>query len=251
MKIDVKGAFKDNQKLFLSMAAVVVLSMLIASASSQNVFNFWDLNGPANGPLDSVGGNNGFGVKKDGKPDPVNNRKNNSYSRPPANVMVAGNDYFAIISTNYGDIEVDLYESDAPATVNNFIFLANDKFYAGTSFHRVIDGFIIQGGDPKGDGTGSPGYEIDLEVKSTLKFEPFVIAMSEGSSPSSAHGSQFFITSRDFNSNTLDGSYTIFGSVTSGFTIVDKIESQDVYDGDENYRPMSPITVSDIKIVSR
>ncbi|WKZ31441.1 MAG: peptidylprolyl isomerase [Candidatus Dojkabacteria bacterium] len=249
MKVDAKGVFKDNQKLFLSMGAVVILSMLIASATSQNVFNFWDLNGSATGPLNPVGNNNNGGNNSGDLPEPVSNGKNNAYNNPPPTVINRGSDYSARISTNMGSIELDLYQDEAPEAVNNFVFLAQENFYDGTSFHRVIEGFIIQGGDPKGDGTGGPGYELSLESDPTLKFEPFVIAMSEGSGANDAHGSQFFITSREFDSNTLDGKYTIFGFVTGGFTIVDKIESQTVYQGNSEYRPLNPIIINDIEIV--
>lgn len=125
-----------------------------------------------------------------------------------------------------GDImKAELYPEIAPNTVNNFISLINKGFYDGLIFHRIIRGFMIQGGDPLGNGTGGPGYEIDGEFssngfKNDLKHEAGVLSMARAMDPNSA-GSQFFIMHKD--SRHLDGEYAAFGKVIEGLDIVDKI----------------------------
>lgn len=128
---------------------------------------------------------------------------------------------------DYGDIKAVLYPETAPNTVNNFIYLANKGFYNNLKFHRIIKGFMIQGGDPNGDGTGGPGYSIEGEFTSNgfpngLKHTKGVLSMARTQDPNSA-GSQFFIMSGD--APHLDGEYAAFGKVISGLDIVEKIEN--------------------------
>ncbi len=131
-------------------------------------------------------------------------------------------------------IKIELYPEIAPETVKNFISLVNKRFYDGLTFHRVINGFMIQGGDPKGDGTGGPGYTIKGEFaangfQNDLKHTRGVISMARSMLPNSA-GSQFFIMHKD--SPHLDGQYASFGKVIEGIKIVDKIANlpTDYYD---------------------
>lgn len=133
-----------------------------------------------------------------------------------------------IVTIDMGDlgiIEIELYPDIAPNTVNNFIYLVKQRFYDGLLFHRVVPGFIIQGGDPNGDGTGGPGYSIKGEFArngflNELKHERGVISMARTVDPNSA-GSQFFIVVG--KASHLDGSYAAFGRVISGMDVVDKI----------------------------
>jgi cyclophilin family peptidyl-prolyl cis-trans isomerase len=128
-------------------------------------------------------------------------------------------EYQATIKTNFGDIVVQLFPEDAPLAVNNFVFLARQGFYDGVKFHRVVKGFVIQGGDPTGTGTGGPGYKFaDEEV--TRDYIAGTLAMAN--SGSNTNGSQFFITLADL-SGQLPKKYTIFGLVTSGFDVVQEI----------------------------
>lgn len=128
----------------------------------------------------------------------------------------------ATIITHEGEIVLDLNFKEAPNTVANFVDLANKGFYNGLVFHRVIRGFMIQGGDPKGDGTGGPGYTIDDEINS-LKHEIGVISMANRGP--NTNGSQFFIT---HNAQPhLDGKHTVFGKVISGHDVVCRIEAND------------------------
>lgn len=137
------------------------------------------------------------------------------------------NPIVTIIMEDDNLIKLELYPEICPNTVNNFISLINKKFYSNLIFHRVIPGFMIQGGDPKGDGTGDPGYSIRGEFTANkfsnpLKHERGVISMARSNNPNSA-GSQFFIMTED--APHLDGSYAAFGKVIEGMETVDRIIS--------------------------
>jgi len=131
----------------------------------------------------------------------------------------------AVIETAKGVIKIKLYPEDAPKTVENFVKLANKGFYNGLTFHRVEPGFVIQGGDPKGDGTGGPGYSIPDEKNAKLKHNRGAVAMAKSSAPNSA-GSQFYIVI-DKPAPQLDGGYTVFGQVISGQSVAEKIAKGD------------------------
>ncbi len=141
--------------------------------------------------------------------------------------------YCAGINTNRGLIVVELAPDLAPHTVNNFVFLAQHHFYDGLKFHRVVPGFVIQGGDPKGDGSGGPGYTIkDEPVKGN--YTAGTIAMAKTPAPNSA-GSQFFITLND--NTTLPKDYTIFGHVVQGMDVVQKIQGPGDDSSSKNITP--------------
>lgn len=144
-------------------------------------------------------------------------------------------------------IKAELYPEIAPNTVRNFISLINNKFYDGIIFHRVIAGFMIQGGCPKGTGTGGPGYSIKGEFtsngfKNDLKHDKGVLSMARAMSPNSA-GSQFFIMHQ--KSPHLDGQYAAFGKVTEGLEIVDKIASTQTGYGD---RPVKDVRLKSVTV---
>ncbi|MEK3805380.1 peptidylprolyl isomerase [Metabacillus sp. SLBN-84] len=146
------------------------------------------------------------------------------------------NPIVTITMENDKQIKVELYPEVAPNTVANFISLINDKFYDGLIFHRVIPEFMIQGGDPDGNGTGGPGYSVKGEFSSngfenSLKHERGVISMARSQEPDSG-GSQFFIMVADYPS--LDGEYASFGKVTEGMEVVDEIVSVQT----ENDKPL-------------
>jgi len=132
--------------------------------------------------------------------------------------------YQAMIETERGAIELELYPEYAPKTVNNFVFLARESFYDGVSFHRVIDDFMIQGGDPTGTGRGGPGYRFEDEVDGNpLKHETGSISMANAGP--NTNGSQFFITHSP--QAHLDGKHTVFGKVTRGQEVVDGVKQSD------------------------
>jgi peptidyl-prolyl cis-trans isomerase B (cyclophilin B) len=149
--------------------------------------------------------------------------------------------YTATIDTSEGKIVAKLFPDKAPETVNSFVFLAKEHFYDGTPFHRVIKGFMIQGGDPTGTGTGGPGYHLKAEFNDT-KHERGVLSMARASDPNSA-GSQFFIMHG--NAPHLDGKYTAFGKVTEGMDVVDKIANTPTGAAD---RPEKPIVIKSVTI---
>lgn len=146
------------------------------------------------------------------------------WSSPPEMQIDQDTRYHATIETEKGAIELMLYPEHAPKTVNNFIFLAREGFYDGVTFHRVIDNFMIQGGDPTGTGRGGPGYQFDDEIDSNpLTHEAGVISMANAGP--NTNGSQFFITHAP--QPHLDGKHTVFGEVTEGQDVVDAIEQGD------------------------
>ena len=147
----------------------------------------------------------------------------------------------------FGTIELELYKDVAPITVDNFVKLANKGFYNGLTFHRIIRGFMIQGGCPKGNGTGGPGYNIKGEFlangfNNPLKHERGVISMARAMDPNSA-GSQFFIMHQ--NAPHLDGQYAAFGKVTKGIEVVDAIASVNTnyYDA-----PLDKVVIKSISV---
>jgi cyclophilin family peptidyl-prolyl cis-trans isomerase len=147
------------------------------------------------------------------------------------------------IETNYGKIVFETYNNDAPNTVNNFITLARNGFYDGLIFHRVINGFMIQGGDPNGNGSGGPGYQFPDELNPKTAsyqagYKRGVVAMANAGP--NTNGSQFFIMHKDY---PLPNNYTIFGKVVSGMEVVDKIAS--VQTG-ANDKPLTPVTMSKV-----
>ena len=132
----------------------------------------------------------------------------------------------AIIKTNKGDMTVELYEKDAPKTVENFTTLAKKGYYNGLSFHRVIPDFVIQGGCPDGTGAGGPGYEIDCELDGENQYhDKGVLSMAHAGR--NTGGSQFFICHSRNNTAHLDGNHTCFGKVVEGEDIIDLIEGGD------------------------
>ena len=147
------------------------------------------------------------------------------WSAPPAMQIDVAKNYSVSIETNRGTIELELYPQHAPQTVNNFVFLAGQGFYDGVKFHRVIDNFMIQTGDPTGTGRGGPGYKFGDECKGNpLKHERNVISMANAGP--NTNGSQFFITHSP--QSHLNGKHTVFGKVTKGADIVDAIRQGDV-----------------------
>jgi len=147
------------------------------------------------------------------------------YSKYPDMVIDPNKTYKAIIKTNKGDIYLDLFAKDAPKTVNNFVFLARDKFYDGLTFHRVIPNFMAQGGDPNGDGRGGPGYRFEDETRNN-PHKHSTGSLSMANAGPNTNGSQFFITHAP--QPHLDGKHTVFGQVTKGQDVVNSLKNGDV-----------------------
>ncbi|HEX8833387.1 MAG TPA: peptidylprolyl isomerase [Abditibacteriaceae bacterium] len=147
------------------------------------------------------------------------------YSGTPEFALDLSKTYTATFETTRGTIVCDLFASDVPTTVNNFVFLAREGFYNGTKFHRVIADFMIQGGDPTGTGTGGPGYKFNDERSATPRPHK-VGSLSMANAGPNTNGSQFFIT--HIATDWLNGKHTVFGQVTSGQDIVDAVKQGDV-----------------------
>lgn len=159
---------------------------------------------------------------------PLSDKPVREFKTEPAMALQDGKDYYALFDTNRGQILVDLFEQETPVTVNNFVTLARNHFYDGTRFHRVIEGFMAQGGDPNSVdeaknatwGQGGPGYQFPDEIRSKLTFDsPGLLAMAN--SGPNTNGSQFFITFQP--TDFLNGKYNLFGKVTKGEDILPKL----------------------------
>ncbi|HEY7704497.1 MAG TPA: peptidylprolyl isomerase [Acidimicrobiia bacterium] len=162
------------------------------------------------------------------------------YDSPPDLTIDLAKSYKATLATNHGDIEIQLEPERSPLTVNNFIFLANEGFYDGVIFHRIVPGFVIQGGDPTGSGRGGPGYKFRDELEGEGSYKRGVVAMANAGP--NTNGSQFFICLTDVK---LPHQYTIFGSVTSGLEAVDSIAAVPT---DSQDRPKTDAVISGISV---
>jgi cyclophilin family peptidyl-prolyl cis-trans isomerase len=147
----------------------------------------------------------------------------------------------ATLHTNHGAIAVELFDEDAPKTVENFLKLSRDGFYDGVTFHRIIKDFMIQGGDPEGTGTGGPGYTFEDEFNQH-KVERGALAMANAGP--NTNGSQFFIVTTGA-APWLDGKHTVFGKVTDGMDAVDSIEGTETGGQD---RPVEPVVIERVEV---
>lgn len=162
---------------------------------------------------------------------------------PPAMAIDVNKKYTAVMETSAGRITVALNAKETPITVNNFVHLARKGFYNGSSFHRVIPTFMIQGGDPKGTGMGGPGYTF-ADEPFTGEYTRGTVAMANAGPDT--NGSQFFIMHADYG---LSPDYVIFGKVTEGMGVVDAVATAPtVQDGRENSKPVTPVTITSIVI---
>jgi peptidyl-prolyl cis-trans isomerase B (cyclophilin B) len=155
------------------------------------------------------------------------NSPTRTYSAPPPMTIDTSKQYTATIETEKGDLVLELFAADVPVTVNNFVFLARDEFYDGLTFHRVVrepSPFVVQGGDPEGDGTGNPGYFIDDEITEHTHVKG-ALSMARTSEPNT-NGCQFFICLAV--RHDLDGHYSVFGQLIEGWDVLDRIEQGDV-----------------------
>ena len=146
------------------------------------------------------------------------------YPAPPEMAIDTNKSYTATFDTSKGRIVCELFPKDAPKTVNNFVFLAREGFYNGTTFHRVIADFMIQGGDPTATGRGGPGYKFEDELKNNPRMHQ-VGSLSMANAGPNTNGSQFFIT--HIATDWLNGKHTVFGQVASGQDVVNAVKQGD------------------------
>jgi cyclophilin family peptidyl-prolyl cis-trans isomerase len=160
----------------------------------------------------------------------------------------ASKTYVATVSTNCGDFEITLDAERAPKTGGSFKALADQGFFDGTTFHRIVAGFVIQGGDPKGDGTGGPGYSVVEAPPQDLVYSKGVVAMAKtGAEAAGTSGSQFFVvTAEDAG---LPPDYALLGQVTAGQDVVDKIGVAETDPATE--KPLEPVVISSVKVTER
>lgn len=175
------------------------------------------------------------------QPSPTSAPKSTKQYAQAEQVIKAGKSYTATLHTSAGDIVVDL-SSATPVTTNNFVFLAQNHFYDGVIFHRVIPGFMIQGGDPTGTGMGGPGYKF-ADEKFSGEYKRGTIAMAN--SGPNTNGSQFFIMHADY---ALPPNYVIFGTTRSGLEVVDKIATGKTGPND---RPVEPVVINTVDITEK
>ena len=164
-------------------------------------------------------------------------------SMPEMNIDISKK-YSAVIKTSMGDMSIDFFTEDAPLTVNNFINLSRDGYYDNVIFHRVISGFMIQGGDPSGTGHGEmgkfPGYKFEDELNNQRSYDKGILAMANAGPDT--NGSQFFIMHVNY---PLPYQYTIFGFVTDGLDVIDKIASVETGDGD---KPVNDVVIETVEV---
>ncbi|GFZ90206.1 hypothetical protein GCM10008018_40550 [Paenibacillus marchantiophytorum] len=172
------------------------------------------------------------------------------WTKAPEMMIDVKKKYQADIVTSKGSFTIDLFADEAPKTVNNFVFLSKEGFYNNITFHRIIKTFMIQTGDPKGTGTGGPGYKFADELKTTHKYEAGIVAMAN--SGANTNGSQFFICSGDDSANlNKSPNYSIFGKVTAeGMATIAKIAETPVEMGGEATpsKPKEKVTITSITI---
>ena len=180
-----------------------------------------------------------------------NSKTVKQWNGPPAIQIDTSKQYTATINTDVGDIQVQLFANEDPKTINNFIFLANQGFYNGCKFFRIVKGFVIQTGDPTNTGTGGPGYQFADEPV-TRNYLPGTLAMAN--SGPNTNGSQFFICLADLTTQ-LPKDYTIFGMVTSGMDVVQAIGNTPVVAnpnmGGELSSPTQDVHINSVEITSQ
>ncbi len=162
------------------------------------------------------------------------------WNTPPEFTIDPSKDYTAVLATNHGDVTISLAADRSPIAVNNFVFLAGEGFYDGVIFHRVVPGFVIQGGDPDGTGRGGPGYRFRDELEGPGDYSRGTVAMANAGP--NTNGSQFFICLADVG---LPHAYTIFGAVTDGMDAVDAIAAIPT---DRSDRPTEPAVIESVTV---
>lgn len=176
-------------------------------------------------------------------------QRNNKYTAAPPMTINTEKQYFAVVNTSMGSFKIKLLPKDAPITVNNFVFLSRESYFNGIVFHRIMKDFMIQTGDPLGNGTGGPGYKFKDELPNKIQYAPGVVAMANAGA--NTNGSQFFICNGEkaalLNSNP---NYTIFGQVVEGMDVVLNISNVPVKNNGmgELSKPVNNVTINSISI---
>ena len=229
--------------------ALILLSVLVGCGDEEAA----SLSAPSGPEATGVGGTpqgNAGGCWTDQQRPPGNGEGSEmatkQYDAPPAMAIDPAKRYTATMETNKGTIEAALFPGDAPQTVNNFVCLARDGYFDGTPFHRIVSGFVVQGGDPTGTGTGGPGYRF-ADEPIAREYEKGTLAMAN--SGPNTNGSQFFIVLEDLRGK-LPKNYTIFGKVTGGQEAVDALAAVPTRRGPsgEQSQPTESVTLERVTI---
>jgi peptidyl-prolyl cis-trans isomerase B (cyclophilin B) len=179
------------------------------------------------------------------QPAPAPKPKGEGKLAKPKETLDRAKAYVATVSTNCGDFEITLDAKQAPKTGGSFKYLADKGFYDNTTFHRVVAGFVIQGGDPKGDGTGGPGYSVLEPPPKDLVYGKGVVAMAKtGTEPAGTSGSQFFVVTAE--DAQLPPAYALLGRLTAGQDVVDKIGVAETDPATE--KPVKPVVIKSVKV---
>ncbi len=237
-----------NRKWMLLLATIVTAAMLAAGCSKESETTDQKATGSTSGTqqeqqVSTQVQENTVAVEGEKK------QKNNGYSAEPAMQIDANKKYTAILDTTMGTIEIELLPKVAPRTVNSFVFLSKEGYFDDLIFHRVVKDFVLQSGDPLGNGTGGPGYAFADELGSGLSYEPGMVAMAN--SGPNTNGSQFFICSgegcRGLNNMP---NYSIFGKVIKGMEVVQQINTVEVdyAPSGEMSLPKNPISIKSMMI---
>lgn len=206
---------KADQKRLITIIGGVVAVLIIALI----VWQVWP-DAEAEPSADSTGATALDGERPLAALTPA--ERNNYFNAPPAMTIDTSKEYEAIVTTSKGEMRIRLFDDEAPVTVNNFVYLANQGFYDGTIFHRVLENFMAQAGDPTGTGSGGPGYQFEDEFDDSLSFDRRGLLAMANAGPGT-NGSQFFITFNAEGSAHLTGAHTIFGELIEGDDVLSAI----------------------------
>ncbi len=229
-----------NKFVIVALFAVAVAYIAIAAnPPATGEVGSGELNAPVAAAAPNAGGDAQSEPMQADSGDVSKDKK--KYDKPGDMKIDPAKTYTATIETDAGTMVAELYPKLAPQTVNSFVFLAREKFYDGVIFHRVIPGFMIQGGDPTGTGGSGPGYKLPAEFNDR-KHDRGILSMARTSDPNSA-GSQFFVMHA--RSPHLDNQYSVFGKVTEGLETIDKIVNAPT---GANDRPTNPVKIKTITI---
>ncbi|WP_414694640.1 peptidylprolyl isomerase [Paenibacillus sp.] len=186
------------------------------------------------------------GERQQGAGGEAQAERRTSFSEAPAMQIDTSKTYTATVKTTKGEFTIELFAKDAPIAVNNFVFLAKQRYFEGIVFHRIVPGFVIQTGDPTGTGRGGPGYTFEDELDSPHQYEPGIVAMANAGK--NTNGSQFFICTGEWSKDLNQyPDYTIFGRVASGMDAVLAIDATPV-GGPQNQTPLEEVKIESVTI---
>ena len=227
-----------------------MLALVVAAAGGTLLFFTFtgedDTTGPNAGPTPGPTST----VQCDFTPPPAASENKPTFAKAPKNTLKPSETYIAVMETSCGTIELELLAKEAPNTVNSFVFLARRKFFDGLTFHRIVKDFVIQGGDPKGDGTGGPGYKTVDKPPDGTTYAAGDLAMAKaGNEAPGTSGSQFFIVTGNPGPLNAQPVYALIGRVVSGLDVAKTIEQLPAAEGATDGAPAQPVYINSVRIV--